>query len=67
MYLSGSVYRIHGTNAPSTIGQQVSSGCIRLTNDDVTDLYQRVSVGAKVVVLPMNGPRVSARSGFSVH
>src|SRR5689334_9333244 len=55
MYLSGSVYRIHGTNAPDTIGQRVSSGCIRLTNDDVTDLYQRVSVGAKVVVLPIHG------------
>ena len=40
MYLSGSVYRIHGTNAPETIGQRVSSGCIRLTNEDVTDLYE---------------------------
>ena len=63
MYLSGSVYRIHGTNAPQTIGQRVSSGCIRLTNEDVSDLYERVTVGAKVVVLPMNGPRVSNRSG----
>jgi lipoprotein-anchoring transpeptidase ErfK/SrfK len=52
MYIGGTVYRIHGTNAPSTIGQQVSSGCIRLTNDDVTDLYSRVQVGAKVIVLP---------------
>jgi lipoprotein-anchoring transpeptidase ErfK/SrfK len=52
MYLGSSEYRIHGTNAPSTIGKQVSSGCIRLTNDDVTDLYNRVQVGAKVVVLP---------------
>jgi lipoprotein-anchoring transpeptidase ErfK/SrfK len=52
MYLGGTIYRIHGTNAPSTIGGQVSSGCIRLTNDDVTDLYSRVNVGAKVVVLP---------------
>ena len=52
MYLSGTVYRIHGTNDPSTIGKRVSSGCIRLTNDDVTDLYVRVSVGAKVIVLP---------------
>ena len=40
MYLSGSVYRIHGTNAPQTIGQRVSSGCIRLTNEDVSDLYE---------------------------
>jgi len=46
------VYRIHGTNNPATIGHQVSSGCIRLTNDDVTDLYARVKVGTKVVVLP---------------
>jgi lipoprotein-anchoring transpeptidase ErfK/SrfK len=52
MYLGSSEYRIHGTNDPSTIGKQVSSGCIRLTNDDVTDLYERVHVGAKVIVLP---------------
>ena len=51
MYLGNTIYRIHGTNAPSTIGQRVSSGCIRLTNDDVTDLASRVSVGAKVIVL----------------
>jgi lipoprotein-anchoring transpeptidase ErfK/SrfK len=51
MYLGNTIYRIHGTNAPSTIGQRVSSGCIRLTNEDVTDLASRVSVGAKVVVL----------------
>jgi lipoprotein-anchoring transpeptidase ErfK/SrfK len=55
MYLSGSVYRIHGTNAPETIGGFVSSGCIRLLNEDVIDLYNRVHVGAKVVVLPMSG------------
>ena len=59
MYLSGSVYRIHGTNDPSTIGGRVSSGCIRLVNEDVIDLYNRVHVGAKVVVLPMNGHRVA--------
>jgi lipoprotein-anchoring transpeptidase ErfK/SrfK len=53
MYLGGSVYRIHGTNDPSTIGHRVSSGCIRLTNEDVSDLYNRVNVGTKVVVLPM--------------
>jgi len=51
MYLGNTVYRIHGTNAPSTIGQRVSSGCIRLTNEDVTDLASRVNVGTKVVVL----------------
>jgi lipoprotein-anchoring transpeptidase ErfK/SrfK len=55
MYLAGTVYRIHGTNAPSTIGKRVSSGCIRLLNEDVTDLYARVNIGTKVVVLPM-GP-----------
>src|SRR6476646_6949662 len=53
MYLGGTVYRIHGTNAPETIGHQVSSGCIRLINQDVTDLYSRVNVGTKVIVLPM--------------
>ena len=67
MYLSGSVYRIHGTNAPATIGQRVSSGCIRLTNEDVSDLYERVTVGAKVVVLPMTAHRVSSRYGFSTN
>jgi lipoprotein-anchoring transpeptidase ErfK/SrfK len=55
MYLGNTEYRIHGTNAPQTIGQRVSSGCIRLTNEDVSDLFDRVSVGARVVVLPMNG------------
>jgi lipoprotein-anchoring transpeptidase ErfK/SrfK len=53
MYLGGTVYRIHGTNAPETIGTHVSSGCIRLTNEDVSDLYSRVTIGAKVIVLPM--------------
>ncbi|MBI3705457.1 MAG: L,D-transpeptidase [Rhizobiales bacterium] len=59
MYLGSSDYRIHGTNNPATIGKQVSSGCIRLTNEDVTDLYNRVQVGAKVVVLPMTGPALA--------
>jgi len=45
------LYRIHGTNEPWTIGQNVSSGCIRLTNDDITDLYNRTPIGTKVVVL----------------
>jgi lipoprotein-anchoring transpeptidase ErfK/SrfK len=53
MYLSGSVYRIHGTNKPSSIGQHVSSGCIRMLNEDVIDLYGRTRIGTKVVVLPM--------------
>ena len=52
MYLGASKYRIHGTNDPTTIGKFVSSGCIRLTNSDVEDLFSRVSVGTKVIVLP---------------
>jgi len=52
MYIAGTQYRIHGTNAPSTIGKHVSSGCIRLTNNDVIDLFNRVQIGAKVIVLP---------------
>lgn len=60
MYLGGSKYRIHGTNDPTTIGKFVSSGCIRLTNTDVEDLFSRVSVGAKVVVLPKTGGRARA-------
>lgn len=50
LYLGSSLYRIHGTNEPHTIGQNVSSGCIRMMNDDVVDLYNRVPVGARVVV-----------------
>jgi lipoprotein-anchoring transpeptidase ErfK/SrfK len=52
IYLGNTVYRIHGTNAPATIGQRVSSGCIRMLNADVIDLYSRVDVGTKIVVLP---------------
>jgi lipoprotein-anchoring transpeptidase ErfK/SrfK len=51
LYLGSSLYRIHGTNEPHTIGQAVSSGCIRMLNDDVVDLYNRVKVGASVIVL----------------
>jgi lipoprotein-anchoring transpeptidase ErfK/SrfK len=51
MYLGSTLYRIHGSNEPETIGQAVSSGCFRMTNDDVTDLYNRVSIGTTVVVL----------------
>ena len=51
MYLGSSLYRIHGSNEPWTIGQAVSSGCIRMRNEDVIDLYDRVKVGAKVVVI----------------
>ncbi|MBM3530896.1 MAG: L,D-transpeptidase [Alphaproteobacteria bacterium] len=72
MYLGNTVYRIHGTNAPHTIGQQVSSGCIRLVNEDVEDLYSRVKLGTKVVVLPMTGrtaaaPAPSRRIGQGIY
>jgi lipoprotein-anchoring transpeptidase ErfK/SrfK len=50
MYLGGTVYRIHGTNQPQTIGTAISSGCFRLVNNDVIDLYSRVPVGTKVIV-----------------
>jgi lipoprotein-anchoring transpeptidase ErfK/SrfK len=51
IYLGSTLYRIHGSNEPETIGQAVSSGCFRMTNEDVVDLYNRVPVGSKVVVL----------------
>jgi lipoprotein-anchoring transpeptidase ErfK/SrfK len=51
LYIGSTIYRIHGTSEPWTIGQAVSSGCIRLVNEDVIDLYERVNVGAKVVVM----------------
>ena len=50
MYLGNTVYRIHGTNQPTTIGTAVSSGCFRLTNPDVSDLYERIPVGTKVII-----------------
>jgi lipoprotein-anchoring transpeptidase ErfK/SrfK len=59
MYLGSTVYRIHGTNMPETIGHKVSSGCIRMLNADVIDLYSRVSVGTKIVVLAT--PLISRR------
>ena len=59
LYLGNTEYRIHGTNQPSTIGHFVSSGCIRLTNEDVQDLYSRVNLGTRVNVLP-NSPPISA-------
>jgi lipoprotein-anchoring transpeptidase ErfK/SrfK len=66
MYLAGTVYRIHGTNMPSTIGKQVSSGCIRMVNDDVIDLYDRTHVGTKVVVLPMDQRHLTQTQPASV-
>jgi len=62
IYLGNTIYRIHGTNMPTTIGQKVSSGCIRMLNADVIDLYSRVQVGTKTVVLPNHShvARISA-------
>jgi lipoprotein-anchoring transpeptidase ErfK/SrfK len=60
LYLGKTLYRIHGTNQPSTIGKFVSSGCIRLTNEDIMDLYSRVQVGNRVVVLPGGKPPATA-------
>ena len=69
IYLGSTIYRIHGTNAPETIGQRVSSGCIRMLNADVIDLYNRVSVGTRIVVMPRGKdvPRISCtrRAGTS--
>ena len=56
MYLGSTVYRIHGTNQPSTIGKFVSSGCIGMLNEDVSDLFDRVKVGTRVVVMPGGAP-----------
>jgi len=60
LYLGKTLYRIHGTNQPSTIGKFVSSGCIRLLNGDIEDLYSRVQVGTRVVVLPGDKPPATA-------
>ena len=57
LYIGGTEYRIHGTNDPSTIGKHVSSGCIRLNNADIIDLFSRAKVGAKVIVLPQSPTR----------
>jgi lipoprotein-anchoring transpeptidase ErfK/SrfK len=67
MYLGSTVYRIHGTNQPSTIGSFVSSGCIRLTNEDVSDLYSRVGIGTRVVVLPGAPPVSASAQGPTAH
>jgi len=63
LYLGNTDYRIHGTNVPSSIGQHVSSGCIRMLNADVIDLYGRVGIGTKVIVLPGNQQRASSDDG----
>jgi lipoprotein-anchoring transpeptidase ErfK/SrfK len=67
MYLGNTDYRIHGTNDPSSIGKHMSSGCIRLLNADVTDLYNRVNIGAKVIVLPDNRSRQIAAEQTDVN
>jgi len=70
LYLGHTLYRIHGTNQPSTIGTFVSSGCIRLVNEDIEDLYNRVQVGTRVVVMPgANQPpaTAAARPATAVH
>jgi lipoprotein-anchoring transpeptidase ErfK/SrfK len=66
MYLGNTDYRIHGTNDPTTIGKHVSSGCIRLQNADVIDLYGRVGIGTRVVVLPNDRTRAALDSGHGV-
>jgi lipoprotein-anchoring transpeptidase ErfK/SrfK len=66
IYLGSSQYRIHGTNDPSTIGKFVSSGCIRLTNEDVSDLFSRVDIGTRVVVLPKDAPHIETSTTISV-
>ena len=66
LYLGNTDYRIHGTNDPTTIGKHVSSGCIRLQNADVIDLFSRVGIGTKVVVLPNNEGRAALDEGRSV-
>ncbi len=66
MYLGNTVYRIHGTNQPSTIGKFVSSGCIGMLNEDVTDLFDRVKVGTRVVVLPGGKPPTTTAAAMPV-
>jgi lipoprotein-anchoring transpeptidase ErfK/SrfK len=66
MYLGSTVYRIHGTNQPSTIGKFVSSGCIGMLNEDVSDLFDRVKVGTRVVVLPGGGPPTTTASAAPI-
>jgi lipoprotein-anchoring transpeptidase ErfK/SrfK len=66
IYLGNTMYRIHGTNMPETIGHRVSSGCIRLLNADVIDLYSRVEIGTKIIVLPMHND-IATIAGLSGH
>jgi lipoprotein-anchoring transpeptidase ErfK/SrfK len=61
------LYRIHGTNQPEYIGQAISSGCIRMTNEDVIDLYNRVKVGTPVIVLAPGRPRIALSARAQVN
>jgi lipoprotein-anchoring transpeptidase ErfK/SrfK len=65
LYLGNTDYRIHGTNDPTSIGKHVSSGCIRMQDADVIDLYERVGIGTKVVILPNEAGRVAMGGGKS--
>jgi len=65
IYLGNTLYRIHGTNMPATIGKRMSSGCIRMLNADIIDLYARVGLGTKIVVLPNQG-LIAAAAPLSV-
>jgi lipoprotein-anchoring transpeptidase ErfK/SrfK len=67
MYIGGTEYRIHGTNDPTSIGKHMSSGCIRMTNDNAIDLFNRVSVGSKVIVLPMTGAQAAIAASAPAH
>jgi lipoprotein-anchoring transpeptidase ErfK/SrfK len=67
LYIGGTEYRIHGTNDPSTIGKHVSSGCIRLSNADIIDLFSRAKIGAKVIVLPQMPTREARVSRSSLY
>jgi len=69
LYIGGTQYRIHGTNNPSSIGKHMSSGCIRLTNNNIIDLFNRVRIGAKVIVLSMASTHISNRHkrNLSIH
>ena len=67
LYLGSTLYRIHGTNQPSTIGSFVSSGCIRLTNEDIEDLYNRINVGTRVVVLAGSPATSASTQGAVAH
>jgi hypothetical protein len=62
LYIGGTQYRIHGTNNPSSIGNHMSSGCIRMTNDSIIDLFKRVKIGATVIVMPLSSARVPSQA-----